>query len=114
MVLLEVVDNPQQVDLVVQDQMYVQLWTRIPNSGVYAGGGGGGTFKSGTAGTGGAGGGGSMLVEVIAGTAGTANTGGGGGGAWSNCWSMEEQVVQDRYRKRIKQGQWIVATESTI
>jgi hypothetical protein len=59
--------------------------TSLPNSGVYAGGGGGASYcrnpGANNAGPGGTGGGGAGGKGAQVGTAGTANTGGGGGGA---------------------------------
>jgi hypothetical protein len=128
--VVEVLDLQLQVELMVhlllEDQglagtNLTSIFTGLPNSGVYAGGGGGGTYQGGTAGTGGTGGGGAAGKVVSCnsgGAAGTANTG--GRWWWINRTTDSTNRVggnrrfRYRYRKRIKQGQWIVATESTI
>ena len=57
----------------------------LPNSGVYAGGGGGSGYQpGGTGGTGGTGGGGNASDGSSSAQSGTTNTGGGGGGSGAN------------------------------
>jgi hypothetical protein len=91
----------------------------------YAGGGGGGGYGvaggtgGGTTGTGGLGGGGTrgapgtgvrqvqLIQEVEV-------DGGGTPGGPSGCRGGGNRRFRNRYSKRIKQGQWSVATESTI
>jgi hypothetical protein len=85
----------------------------------YAGGGGGSVTGCTGGALGGSGGGGAGAKSPVTpgseiGVAGTVNTGGGGGGGGFPGGVGGVRRFRNRYRKRIKQGQWIVATESTI